>query len=171
MEASDIVKRYSGGSANGDAELSLGGEMSSVAITNNVLQNLFDNVSPSERASGTIEYRCFYYVNTHATETLTDAIVYVTANTPATDTAMAIGLDPAGVGDGSSTGVAATIPDETTAPYGVTFSAAPDAGSGLSVGDLEPGEAFAVWVRRTVDAGALPATGDNVTLRITGSPT
>lgn len=171
MEASDIQKRLSGGVANTDVDLSLGAEMSTSVIVNNTLQNLFDNVSSAERATGSVEYRCFYFVNKHATETLVGAAVYIASQTPAADTAIAIGLDPAGVGDGENTGVAATIADETSAPAGVSFSAPGDAGTALAVGDLAPDEAIAVWVRRTVDIGAVAAANDPFTVRITGTPT
>lgn len=169
MDASDIQKRLSGGVSNNAPDASLGGEMSNAAIADNTLQNLFDNVSASERTSGMTDYRCFYFTNAHATETLETAILFIQQNTPAADTAVAIGLDPAGIGDGVATGVAAVIPDEDTAPAGVAFST-PDSGSPLAVGDLGPGEGFAVWVRRVVDPGAAPASGDPFILRVQGTP-
>lgn len=171
MEATDIKKRLSGGSSNNDPNAALGGEISLTEIVNNSLQNLMDNVTADQRVTGSIEYRCFYYANTHATETLANAVVYIAAQTPAADTAIAIGLDPAGIGDGETTGVATTIPDEGTAPAAVVFTAPDSAGAGLTAGDLAPGDVIAVWVRRTVDVGAAPASNDPFTLRITGDPT
>lgn len=176
MEASDIQKRYSGGATNNDPNASLGGEMSTEPIPNNVLQNLFDNVSSSERASGTVEYRCFYLRNNHPTESLTLASVFVASNTPSPTTHVDIGIDPVGVGDGTSTGVAVTTPDEETAPVGVDFDHSPepvDSGTGLPVGSpstLGPGDAIAVWVRRTVNAGTAALANDPFTIRITGDP-
>lgn len=170
MEASDIAKRLSGGASNNDPNLSLGGKMSSTSIVNNALQNLFDNVSSTERVSGSIEFRCFYFVNTHSTESLEDAVVYIASQTPSEDTDIEIGLDPAGVGDGDSTGVATDIPDETYPPDGVSFSAPANAGTGLVVGTLAPGDAIAVWVKRTVQPGAAAASNDPFTIRLTGTP-
>lgn len=170
MDPNDIEKRLSGGVSNTSPDAALGAEMSSTSIVNNALQNLFDNVSPADRASGSVEYRCFYFVNKHATETLEDTVVFISSQTPSADTSIDIGLDPAGIGDGSTTGVATSIPDEITAPSGVSFSAPGDAGSGLAVGDLAPDEAIAVWVRRTVNSGAVASANDPFTLRITGNP-
>lgn len=133
-------------------------------------ENLFANVESAERVSGSTKYRCFYFVNEHDTETLSAAVVYIATQTPSTTTDAAIGLDPAGVGDGASTGVAAVIPDEDTAPAGVVFSAPSTAGTGLSVGDLAPGAAIAVWVRRTVNAGTAARASDAFTVTITGKP-
>lgn len=170
MDASDIEKRYSGGVANTDANAALGEEMSSTVIPNNALQNIFANVSSADRATGSVKYRCFYFLNTHPTETLTDAVVFIASQTPSGDTLIEIGLDPEGVGDGVSTGVATDIANEDSTPAGVSFSAPGDAGSGLSIGDLEPNEAIALWVKRTVDMGAAAAANDPFTIRITGEP-
>lgn len=171
MDASDIEKRYSGGLSNPTADDSIGGKMSSVEIANAVLQNLFDNVSSAERATGTVEYRCFYFVNTHITESLDNAVVWIEAQTPSSDTSISIGLDPAGVGDGDTTGEATTIADETDPPSGVSFSEPATSGAGLSVGDLDPGDAIAVWVRRTVDSSAAAVSNDPFIISITGDPT
>lgn len=170
MLASDIEKRYSGGVANTDPNASLGEEMSSMVIPNATLQNLFDNVSSAERATGSQEYRCFYFINKHSTETLKNAVIFIASQTPSADTGIEIGLDPNGIGDGTTTGVATDIADETYPPAGVSFSAPGDAGSGLVVGDLEPDEAIALWVKRTVDMGADAAANDPFTIRITGDP-
>lgn len=165
MIASDIEPRLSGGAANADTNASLGGAMSSTAVVNNTLQNLFDNVNPAERVAGSVEYRCYYYTNKHVTEALEDAVVYIGSLSSGVGTAVAIGLDPAGI-DGEAT----TIPDEITAPSGVAFSAPETAGAGLVVGDVAPGEYFAVWVRRTIDAGAPPAANSPFTIRVNGTP-
>jgi hypothetical protein len=170
MDAIDIKKYLSGGDVNTDPNASLGGEISSTVIVNNALSNLFDSVSPAERAAGSTEYRCFYYMNEHPTETLTEAVVFILSQTPSATTSVEIGLDPEGIGDGSSSGVATVIANETSAPSGVTFSSPSSAGSGLVVGDLAPGEGIAVWVKRVVDAATSPAPNDPFTLRITGVP-
>lgn len=170
MIATDIEKRYSGGVANSDPDLSLGDVMSSEVIPSNTLGNLFDNVTEPERTSGTVEYRCFYFVNTHATETLPNASIFIASQTPSAGTAVAIGLDAAGVGDGATTGVAETIPDETTPPASVAFSAPTNAATGLSVGNLAPGDAIALWVRRTVDPGTAARATDPFTIAIAVKP-
>lgn len=169
MDPLDIEIRYSGGAANADPTDSLGGIMSSEVIPES-MQNLFDNVTPAERTAGSVEYRCFYFTNTHPSETLEAAGVYILAQTVSPDTSVSIGLDPAGVGDGVTTGVAVTISDEVSAPSGVSFSEPSSVGAALSVGDIVAGEGIAVWVRRTVTALADPLTNDPFEIAITGSP-
>ena len=64
--ASDIKVRLIGGSSNSDPNASLGGVKSSTEVTDNTLNNLYDQVSGSESASGDTEYRCVYIHNSHA---------------------------------------------------------------------------------------------------------
>jgi len=140
----------------------LGGAKTGSAITSAQLHNLFDVVTGAESTAGDIEYRCFYVENTNATDTLTTSGIYIQTNTPSTDTNVEIGLDPAGNG-----GTAVTIANESTSPAGVTFNE-PGSGSPLSLGDLAPGEFYAVWVKRTVDSAAGAFNNDSVILRVTG---
>ena len=168
--SSDIKYFLSGGASNDDENASLGGVRSSSEITNNVVNNLFDNVTGGEATSGDVEYRCFYFANTHLTDTLDAVKVWLGSNTPAAGTDAAIGLDPAGIGDGSATGVATTIATETDAPAGVTFSAAANEGAALTVGTLGPGAGIAVWMRRTVTAGAAAYNNDGAQVTVKGTP-
>lgn len=165
MIDTDLVAYLSGGSANTDPNLSLGDDISSTAVSLTPLNNLFDNVSPAERASGTVEYRCFYVKNEHATEELQNTSVYISKQTDSTSTAIDIGLDSAGIN-----GTAEIIPDETTAPLNVTFTRPSTTSTALVVGDLEPGDYFAVWVRRTVNAGTAARASDTFGIRVQGKP-
>lgn len=113
--------------------------------------NVFDNVGPADSLAGSTEYRCIYVKNTNATTTVNDAKVWIKQLTTGPDE-IHIGLDPVGNGNGSSTGVATTIANETTAPAGVTFSQPTTSGVALSIGTLAPGECRAIWERRTVPA-------------------
>lgn len=166
--ASDLEYRLSGGASNVDPNASLGGAMSSNDISSAVIENLFDNVTASEATTGTVEYRCLYILNTNTTDTLEDVNIWIQAQTPSADTSIEIGLDPAGIGDGSTTGVATTIVDETTAPAGVTFSAPSDIASALTVGNLDASDAQAIWIKRTVAVGAASSPLDNFVLRFRG---
>lgn len=168
IATTDIKKRLSGGATNTDPNASLGGVKSSTEMAPASANNLFDDVSGTESAAGDIEYRCLYLHNAHATLTLQNTVVWIGANTPSPGSDVAIGLDPAGVGDGSTTGVAVTVADEGTAPTGVAFSAAPDEANGLTVGDIPPGESIAIWIRRTITAGAAAYNNDSMTLNWSG---
>ena len=53
----------SGGSSNISPFLSLGGEPSSMAVTNGILNNLFDDISQSGVDNGQQDFRCIYLFN------------------------------------------------------------------------------------------------------------
>lgn len=156
--STDIKYRLSGGAANTDPSASLGGAKSSADAP----IGIFDDVSSAEASAGSVEYRCIYVHNAHGTLTLLGAKLWIQANTPSASTDVAVGLGSSGL-NGTETAVAS----ETTAPAGVTFSTPSAFASGLSLGDLPAGQHFAVWVRRTVTAGAA-ATSDSFTLRVQG---
>ena len=167
--AGDIDFFLSGGAANTDPDASLGGAISSTQITDATVHNLFDVVASAESSAGDTEYRCFYVKNSHATLTLQNAVVYIQTNTPSTDTSVEIGLDLAGVGDGSTTGVADTIADESTAPSpAVTFSTADGSANSLAIGDIAAGQVQAIWVKRIVSASASAYNSDSVVIRVSG---
>lgn len=80
IEDSDIVYVLSGGSANTDPDMSLGGDPSSAPVLSG-LNNLFDNVSAANSEVGIEDYRCFYVFNNSLTETLWNANVYIGTQT------------------------------------------------------------------------------------------
>ena len=100
--------------------------------------------------------------NNHGTLSLIGAKVFIQTNTPSSDTDVAIGL-----GSSAINGTEQTVADESTAPSGVAFSAPTTFAGGLAIGDLAAGAHKAVWVRRTVNAGAA-AYSDSFTLRVQG---
>jgi len=166
VAASDIKFYLSGGASNAVPAASLGGAISSTEINMvSTLNNLFDDVNDTEAAAGDTEYRCFYIKNTNATDALADAAIYISSNSPSADTAITIGLDPAGV-----SGEATTIANEGAAPAGVSFSAAANSGAALAIGALAAGAYQAVWIKRVVDADAAAVASDPTTLRVTGTP-
>lgn len=163
--ASDLKARLSGGAANNVPAASLGGEMSSVDLSATALNNLFDNVSSSEATAGSVDYRCFYVLNDNDTDTVNVMKIWMSAATPSTFTALSIGLDPAGVGADAQ-----VIANEAAAPVGVTFSEPLDEAGAIAIGTLGPNTAVAVWVRRTVTAGATAQAGDGTTFELKGTP-
>lgn len=159
----DIQIKLSGGSGNTDPDASLGGAISTTGITDATLSNLFDQVSGDESSAGDTEYRCFYFKNNHGSLALQNAVVWVDANTPASDTSVEIALAGEGVN-----GTAETIANESTAPSGETFSAPATKGAGLSVGNIPAGQHIAVWVKRIINAAAAANNLDNVIIKIEG---
>jgi len=168
ITSSDIKWYLSGGQDNDDPNQSLGGQISNTEIQDGQLNNLWDDVSGEEAENGDTEYRCIYVKNTHSSLTLKNAVVWISQETLSEDDEVDIGLDPAGVGDGINTGVATTIPNESTAPSGVTFSHPTSKASGLSIGDIPAGQCQAIWIRRTVNTGASAYNNNSYKLKIEG---
>lgn len=120
---------------------------------------LFDNIDKDESLAGDTEYRCFYLLNDHATDDAINVTLWIHQDTNAEDT-LAIGLDPVGV-----SGTATTIANENTVPAGVVFTSPSSEGGGLLLGTLGAADFYAIWVRRTVPAAALPVATDRSILR------
>ena len=161
--AGDIDFFLSGGVANSDPNASIGGAISSTQITTSSLHNLFDAVSGSEASSGDVEFRCIYVKNSHGSLTLQNTVIWISSNTPSTDTTIDIGL-----GSSAIDGTEQTVAGEGYAPTSVTFSAPSTLGTGLSIGDLTTGQTKAVWIRRTVSSSASVYSTDTVTLNVGG---
>lgn len=175
IASTDIVFRLSVDAAAGDTDpqpdpnASLGDVVATTAVdlvsTDN---NLFDDVTGGESDAGDTEYRLVFILNNHATLTLKSAVVWIQSEV-ANGADAAIGLDPAGKSaKGAAAPQAEQVANENTAPTGVTFSSPTTKGTGLSLGDLAPGEVYPVWVRRTVAAATSAQAADGVTLRVEG---
>lgn len=153
--SSDLKYRLSGGSANTDQNAALGG----IASTTDASAAIFDNVASDEGSVGDTEYRCVYVRNNHGSLTALATKIWIQTNTPSADTTVDIGL-----GTSAVNAVEQTVANENTAPAGVAFSAPANEAAGLVIGDLAPGATKAVWIRRTVTAGAA-AANDSFTVR------
>lgn len=168
IASGDILYRLSVAAAAGDTTAgtpatSLGDQISTTTITTATLNNIFDDVSGAEAAAGDVEYRCIFVLNNHATLTLTGAQTSIQSQTAGGGT-IDIGLDTTAISaKGSASAQALTVANESTAPAGVTFAATP-----ITLGDLAPGQVKAVWLRRTVTAGAGALNPDGVVLNTTG---
>ena len=171
--SSDIIFRYSttsgaaGDTTAGTANGSLGKYVSTTDMATGA-NGLFDDISGAENAASTVDYRCFFVLNNHATLTLQSAVVYLSAEV-AGGASIAIATDNIAVSaKGASTAQAAQIATETTAPSGVgSFSSPTTVGTGLALGNIGPGQVKAVWVRRTATNSAA-LNNDGVTFAVTG---
>lgn len=142
---------YSGGAANADPDLSLGGAMSSVAVVE-TLNGLFDDVSGAESEAGDVEYRCIYWKN-ESGGSLENCHVYVPSQ-PSGDDSFKVGKDLAG-----KNATADTVADEDTAPDpAVSFATAADYASGIDLGTMAANDYYGVWVERTVPSAATAGT-------------
>lgn len=154
ITSSEIEFRLSGGAANADPILSLGGAKSSVAVTPS---SLFDTVSGSEADGGDTEYRCVYVHNADPALTMYGAKLWIQYESHAYH-AIALG------GEGLN-GTAETVASEGTAPSGETFSSPASEGTALNLGDIPAGQHYPVWIRRAIPA-ASAAASVTFTLRV-----
>ena len=161
--AGDIDFFLSGGAGNTDPDASLGGVISTTQLTDNVLNNLWDDVSGAESSPGDTEYRCIYVVNSHGSLTLQGAVIWISTNT--SDPASAISIALAGEGRDAT---AETIADESTAPSGETFTQPTSFGAGLSLGELAFGERYAIWIRRVIPSSQSAQSNVTYTLSVQG---
>lgn len=165
--ATDLLQ-FMSPSGNTDPNLCLGGTISATQITDNVDNNLFDDVTGTEASAGDTEYRGRYFKNNHATLELITARVFIATQTTSADDAVSIGKDPAGSGDGSTTGIMATIANESTAPAGVSFSAPATYGAGIDLLVMTALKVHGVWDRRIVSAGAVAINANQYQVTIQG---
>jgi len=162
IAASDIKFYLSGGAGNSDPDAALGGIISTTEITDDSLNNLFDNVSGEEHTAGDTEYRCFYVKNTNVTDTAYNVKIYIDTNTTAADDTINIGKDLAGVN-----GTADTIADESTAPDpAVTFSSADGIANAITLGNIAAGQVYAIWVKRIVSAGSTAQATNSAIIKV-----
>jgi hypothetical protein len=175
IAASDIKFYFSekvsgnGFTTAGSAAASLGKNISTTEITDNTLNNLFDDVSGDENAASDVEYRCIFVHNGHATLTWTSVVAWLSAEV-AGGAAIAIAKDDIGATDKDSTDdQAATIADEGADPSASTgdWSTATSKATGVALGDLAPDECIAIWVRRTA-ANTVAVDSDGVTISVAG---
>ncbi len=159
----DIDFHLSGGSSNSDTDAALGGAISSTQITDASVHNLFDIISSAEATTGATEYRCFYVKNAHGSLTLQTSKIYISDDSTAGDTDIAIALAGEGVN-----GTAETVANESTAPSGETFTAPTSEGAALAIGDIPAGQHQAIWVKRTVTSSAPAANGLSATFTVVG---
>ena len=142
--AANLAFYLTGGAANADPSLSLGGVISNTAFTDNTLENLFDNVTPAEALAGSVKYRALSFKNL-AAETAYAAVIYLSQETTSTDTTVAIAYDATGT---------QSVVDENTAPVGLTFTTPLSLAAGIALGDAAASGVKRIWFKRTVTAGA-----------------
>lgn len=149
--------------AQGNVNNSLGKYISTTQLTDNILNNLFDDISGAENAASTVDYRCIFIHNSHASLNMLSTVIWLQSEV-AGGASIQIGLDPGGVVPiGQASAQAQTIANETTAPGGVSFSAPTTSGTGLNIGTIQAGYCQAVWVKR-IAANTSPVNNDGVTL-------
>jgi hypothetical protein len=153
--------------AQPDPNASLGKYISTTEIVDATINNLFDNVTGDENAASEAEYRCIFVHNAHATITYENAVCWLSAEV-AGGAVAAISVDTtAASAIGSASAQAKQVADENTAPATQTFTSPTSKATGLSIGNLTPGQCRAIWVRRTA-ANTAALNNDGVTISVEG---
>jgi hypothetical protein len=160
--AGDLKMYLTGGVANADPLLSLGGVTSSVQFTDNTLDKLFASVGPADALAGAIHYRALTFKNTSA-QTAYGAVAHISQETSSADTTVAIAYDATGT---------QSIVNEDTAPTGLTFTTPLSLATGIALGDILTNGVARIWFKRTVTAAAAAAAADTGKITFTvGSAT
>jgi hypothetical protein len=159
--AGDLKLYLTGGAANADPLLSLGGVTSSIQFTDNTLDKLFASVGPAEAAAGSVKYRALSFKNTSAF-TAYAAAIFIAQETTSAGTTVALAFDSTGT---------QSIVNEDTAPTGLTFSTPLSLATAIALGDVVAAGVARVWFQRTVTAGvALAADQGQITITVGNSP-
>jgi hypothetical protein len=144
--------------------------MSTVAggiITDDVLNNLFPDVTGPQSTAGATHWRCIYIHNNHGSLTLTNAKIWIAQDTASGNDEIDIGVDPTATGSNTTTTVTEQ-PTGTTNPAGITATHPTTSGTGLALTDIPFGSKKAVWIRRVVQPGAAAFTNNNFQLQVSG---
>ena len=167
ITASDLEYRFSAPEASGGNQQaqdtpanSLGLWLATTPWLGGALHDLFGLVSGDDNANMSIEYRCLFFINKHATLTLTSPVAWFTSQVSGGAVA-AMGVDPTAASAlNTTTPQALEIANRTIAPAGVAFSAPTSKGAGIALGNIGPRQCKAVWIRRSAFATvALDADG------------
>lgn len=162
----DLVAYLSTGSAGAVGDPSTpAASLGQYASSTPVPAGLFDTISDADNRGSVTDYRCVLVKNT-ALVAMPNVRVWVVRQTVGGAT-VTVAVDPTPASDGSTGVMALAVPNETTAPAGISGWSAPDGdATGLPLGTLLPGFSRPVWVRRKATNSAA-LTGDGFTLRVT----
>ena len=172
----DLLFKYTGTAGTANPETALGGTISVNTIPSGVANNLFDNVTGDESASGVQHYRGIGLHNSKATHIYMNSKVYITGYTRSGsnyDVVYFAVEKPAGTG-GNPDGTIQIIASETSEPTGRTWNAEgiPSSTVYLSGKDyansVGADDWSAIWMQRSVPAGAAAYSNRAVTLRVEG---
>jgi hypothetical protein len=152
--AAQIGLYYTGGVANANPDLSLGGDLSSVALLTPALNNLFDNVLPTDIAgSAHNSYRCIYLWNIGDATALHVQVFFT--DTPNAESILAVGFDSS----------SQLLANDTTAPAGVVFTES-DIVTPLTLANMPSAGYHRIWIRRTVDKAAANLNNDTAYIHV-----
>jgi hypothetical protein len=159
-----------GGAVNSDYNLSLGGVMSSQAMNASAMNNLFDNVTPTEASGGDWEWRIIDIYNTGDASAV-DVDIYMSTPTASTYTELYLGVSSSAVASDGNPHVAGwsgqTLATESTTPSNPVINVSTYCtATPLRVRDIPAASACRLYVNRRVTAGAGNLSNDLGTLTV-----
>ena len=157
ITAGQLKLYLTGGAANANPALSLGGVTSSVEFIDATLNDLFASILPAEAAAGATKYRALTFKNTSA-ETAFGCVMYISTETTSGFTTVEIAFDAVGT---------QAVGNEDTSPSGLSFSVPLSLAAGISLGDIPAGGSARVWFKRIVTAGATVLAADTGAITFT----
>lgn len=181
LQASDIVFYYTKtGSAIANT-LSLGSTISTNTIPDNTANNIFDDVTGDQSATGVVEYRCIACKDTHASAQMLNTKVYISGYVRAASNFDTMSFTLQAPSGGTA---CTTIANETSAPSAaamtvpvggtVAWTAEGSPSSTLKYGTIPAGGWMGIWLMRSVPANAVAFSNRALTITVvcetTGSP-
>lgn len=143
MIIADELKLYlSGGTLNTDPNLSLGGQIS----TTQIAENLFNAVINTDITSYYEDYRCIYLYNSSNTESIINLRILTAVDNSGDDSDLFLSLAHEGINNEVQ-----SITSSTTAPLEQTFLPCLNDSTALSIGNLGPNQFVGIWFKRTVN--------------------
>lgn len=136
----------------------LGGAATTTQLSDTALNNLYDNVSSDEAASGDTEYRALDIYNS-GDATATSVSCFCTG-TPSTGTDILFALET------SPTNSITSITTESDAPSISGSFTAYTSESKLNLPDIEVDSYIRLWIARTVAASTSNSASDGTTLSV-----
>lgn len=133
----------------------LGGVIHVDTISPDLLHNVFNIISATERTLGKVKHRCLYMKNLNATITALNPKLFIPNNTDSSGTELWVGWQKGsygGVGNGTSSGIAQAMGNETTNPDDVQFTNATEVNKGKALGlDIPPLNTIPLWLRLIIN--------------------
>lgn len=144
----------------------LGGPINSEPL-GETFHSLFNIVSSTERGLGKTKFRCIYMKNTSFVKCLNPKI-FIPENTASSGTELYFAFDKVnGVGNGTSSGVAETLPDESTPPAGIIFKNGKEVSTSDALGaDISKNMVIAIWLKLIVQPNTEKADLDGCNIII-----
>jgi hypothetical protein len=145
----------------------LGGVVNAAEIEEDALHNVFPMATSFELENGVRDWQCLYIHNQHPNVTARGLVMFA-EGTSNSSTSMRFGVDPAGVGDGTTFGVAQIIDNKSDPPIDITWRNGknrtdPEA---LVLPEITGNKYLPVWFERYIPPGTRSAEDDNIKIII-----